>query len=224
MKSNAQLAPTILSLSSTLRSSIALSFGMKIASRFFGLVEKHQVLQAAEVKYGRVKINPETGRPATEEMMIEIEIVGQIYACIMDTFPEQQTIIGSSGEMFGFSPDAFAASRSTPFVRSISNEEAAIVAKAGQINTATVMANRMKLAEQRADAFSRKSSAIVAEVESLLAFADPCDLCDIPETDLEFYGICETAVAKYTAKVAAGQKFDVADMVLFNDDCEKLDL
>ena len=186
MKTNAQLANTILSLSSTLRSSIALSFGMKIASRFFGLVEKHQTLQAAEVKYGRVKINPETGRPATEEMMLEIERIGQIYACIMDTFPEQQTIIGSSGEMFGFSPDAFAASRSTPFVRSISNEEAAIVAKAGQINTATVMANRMKLAEQRADAFSRKSGAIVAEVESLLALADPCDMCYIPEADHEY--------------------------------------
>jgi len=43
----------------------------------------------------------------------------------------------------------------------------------------------------------------------------PADLVDLAE-------VCETSVKKYRAAVAAGRKYDVADMILFNEDCDML--
>lgn len=224
MQSNAQLAAKITNLSSSLKGSIALSIGMTLAGKVFGLTEKHAVLLAAQAKTGRQKINPETGKSVEEELAIVIENMAGYYAAALDAFPEQQYIVTNVGSIIGFSPEAYATNKATPYVKTMTDDELAVVAKAGGISKDAVRVNQYKAAEIRADAFSRKAPALLAEVECHVAMAPTYDLADIPEDVVEFHAKVEEAIKKYRAKVAAGQKWDAADMVLFNDDVEYLAL
>ena len=214
--------PAIRKLDSTLRSSIALSIGMKLAGMVFGKVEKLEILRAAQVKFGHKKVDPNTGESAEDTMARDIETLCGYYAAALETWSEQAYIITSSGDVFGFSPEAYASSRATPFMRTRSADELEAIAKAGRVTVAAIQANEWKQAEARAAIFTKKAPAILPEIEGHLAMAPEADIEDIPTDLIDVAAVIETAVAKYRAKVAAGQKYDVADMVLFNSDCEFL--
>jgi hypothetical protein len=219
---NATIARSIIKLDSTLRGSIALSVGMKLAGRVFGLVEKYNNLLAGEVKYGRPKINPETGRNVSEELLIRIEEECSYYGATMQQFSEQCYIMLNNGGIMGMDPKVYAMNRAVPFVQEMPTEKLEVIAKAGRTTIAQVQQNQFKVAQMRAELFSKKAPSILADVEAFLAMAPEADFEEIPANVVDLADVCETCVKKYRASVAAGKKYDVADMLLFNEDCDML--
>ena len=61
--SQTNIATAIAGLDSSLKSRILMSGAFRVGGRAISLVEKLNRLDAAEQKYGRSKINPDTGEP-----------------------------------------------------------------------------------------------------------------------------------------------------------------
>lgn len=220
---NHDIAAKIRNLDSSLKQGIVLSIGMTLAGLMFGKVEKYNSLVKAEEKFGRIRLNIDSGEPEKEVMLRDIEQLGSYYNAVLEAFPDAGYIELANGGVMGISPEAYALNRATPYLRTASEDEINIIRKATGQTADEVRQAQWKQAEMRADAFSRKAPAVLADVESFLAMAPTCDFEDIPDELVSFEEKVEQQIRKFRAAIAAGKKWDIADIVLFNNDVEQFE-
>lgn len=214
--SQTKIADAIANLDSSLKNRILMSGAFRVGGRAISLVEKLNRLDLAEAKYGRRKIDPQSGQPECDTLRANLEEVLACYGAIMDCGGDSLAVVASL--------EALVASREQPYVRILSNEQLELRAKLSGQSIHTIQKQQYAAAESKANAFSAKAGNILGELESALAFAPNYELMDIPVETWEMKETIEQAIKKYKAAVATGKVWDDTDMILAQGDIETLEV
>ena len=208
-------AAVIENLSSSLKNRILMSGAFKIGGKAISLVEKINRMEVAEQKFGRRVVDASTGNPQVDTLRSQLEEVLAAYGSIMDEGGIELETIASL--------EALVASRETPYMKVLTNEQLQLRSQLSGQSVTTIQKQQYDIAVTKASAFAEKSGAILGELESALAFAPNWELADIPAEMWPMGDSIENAVKKYKAGVAAGKVWDETDMILAMDDIREIE-
>lgn len=216
MNAQAQTIATVITLlSSSLKDRILMSGAFRLGSKAIGIVEKLNRLEVAEQKYGRRKIDTGTGLPESDTLRRDLEEVLAAYGAIMDEGGDRLKVVCSL--------EAIVASRETPYVKVMTDEQLALRASISGQSTHAIQAQAHQTALVKANTFAKVASAVLGELESALAFAPDWELLDIPAEMWNMADSATEAVKKYRAAVAVGKVWDETDMVLAQADIKDIE-
>jgi hypothetical protein len=210
-----RILSVIRNLDSSLRQRILGSAAFTLGGKAVTLVEKIDRANVAEAKYGRRAIDRNTGEPMVDSLRVELEEMLAVYGSVMDAG-------GPEVESFA-NLEAVVSARETPYVKALSDEQLRIRSQLSGKSTEAIRQEAYKVAESKAEQFSRRAGSILGELESALAFAPMYDFEDITESQWDAAEACRRSIAKYRAAVAAGKIWDDSDMLLALEDIKTLE-